>query len=202
MEQKKPVDRQWELYETLHDLIYILAIVLVIFVFLMRMVRVEGSSMVPTLFNGDRLTLLSNTIYTEPKQGDLIVASVPTYDNGKAIVKRVIATAGQSVDIRYDAFGVGTVYVDGSAIDEPYINEEMLTPLYATISFPVTVPENCVFVMGDNRNHSADSRYPEIGIFDKRYVMGRPLMIVWPGLEDENDKRDFGRIGALHRWES
>ena len=202
MKEKKPTNPQWELYETLHDLIYIVAIVMVIFVFVMRMVSVEGSSMVPTLYNGDRLTLLSSTLYTEPKQGDVVVASVPTYDDGKALVKRVIAVAGQEVDIRYDDFGIGTVYVDGVAMDEPYINEEMQHPIYSTIAFPVTVPENCVFVMGDNRNHSADSRYPSIGIFDKRYVMGRVLLLVWPGLKDENDTRDFGRIGVFHRWES
>ena len=101
------------------------------------------------------------------------------------------------MDIRYDASGIGTVYVDGVALEENYINEDMTYPQYATISFPATVPEGCVFVMGDNRNHSADSRYPEIGIFDERYIMGKALMIVWPGQRDEYDPRDFGRIGVI-----
>lgn len=199
--EAQPVDRKWETYELLHDMIYILAAVLVIFVFLMRMVSVKGPSMLPTLVEGDRLTLLSNTLYTEPKQGDVVVASVPTYNDGENIVKRVIATAGQEVDIRYEA-GVGTVYVDGEPLEEPYINEAMQPTSYAPIEFPVIVPEDCVFVMGDNRNHSADSRYPEIGIFDKNYVMGKVLMIVWPGRKDESDKRQFGRLGVVHGWEN
>lgn len=199
MKETKPVDRQWETYELLHDMIYILAAVLVIFVFFVRMVSVVGPSMTHTLLDKDRLILLSNTFYSEPNQGDVVVASVPTYNSGEAIVKRVIATEGQEVDIRY-VNNVGTVYVNGEALDEPYINEPMNIPSYTTISFPVTVPENCIYVMGDNRNHSADSRYPEIGIFDKRFVMGKVLMIVWPGLQNENDKRQFGRIGVVGGW--
>ena len=115
-----------------------------------------------------------------------------------SIVKRVIAVEGQTVDIQYDFDGNATVYVDGEAMDEPYINETMLHASYNTIEFPVTVPEGSVFVMGDNRNHSADSRYPPIGIFDKRYVLGKVLMVVWPGQRDETDKRDFHRLGAVH----
>ena len=198
MKEDKPVGTQQMVYELLHDMIYILAVVTLIFVFFMRMVSVEGPSMTPTLLDGDRLTLLSNTLYSEPEVGDVVVASVPTYSDGEAIVKRVIAVEGQNVDIRYSADGVGTVYVDGEARGEPYINEAMLHPLYSTISFPVTVPEECVFVMGDNRNHSADSRYPEIGIFDERYILGRAFMVVWPGRQDEYDQRDFGRLGVIH----
>ena len=154
--------------------------------------------MTPTLLNGDRLTLLSNTLYSDPKPGDVVVATVPSYDKDEAIVKRVIAVEGQTVDIQYDFDGNATVYVDGEAMDEPYINETMLHASYNTIEFPVTVPEGSVFVMGDNRNHSADSRYPPIGIFDKRYVLGKVLMVVWPGQRDETDKRDFHRLGAVH----
>lgn len=193
----EPVSFSQMVYELLHDMIYIIAVVTLIFVFAMRMVSVEGPSMTPTLLDGDRLTLLSNTLYREPKAGDVVVASVPTYSDGEAIVKRVIAVEGQEVDIRYDDYGVGTVYVDGEALEETYINEDMTYPQYATISFPATVPEDCVFVMGDNRNHSADSRYQDIGIFDERYIMGKALMIVWPGQRDEHDPRDFGRLGVI-----
>ena len=198
VQQERPGGIQNDIYELLHDLVYILAAVTIVFVFLMRMVSVVGPSMTPTLLNGDRLTLLSNTIYSEPKQGDVVVATVPSYDKDEAIVKRVIAVEGQTVDIQYDVSGTGTVYVDGVAQDEPYINEAMLHAAYNTIDFPVTVPEGCLFVMGDNRNHSADSRYPPIGIFDKRYVLGKVLMVVWPGQRDETDKRDFHRLGAVH----
>lgn len=200
MTDKKSADRQWDTYELLHDMIYVLAIVMVVFVFLVRMVSVNGPSMTPTLLDGDRLVLLSSTLYSTPRQGDVVVASVPTYNDGERIVKRIIAVEGQEVDIRYDG-EIGTVYVDGEPLDEPYINEPMNHPSYGTISFPVTVPEGCVYVMGDNRNHSADSRYPEIGIFDSRYLMGKVLMIVWPGRENETDKRRFGRIGAVSGWE-
>lgn len=194
----EPVSTQELIYELVHDALYIIAVITLVFVFFMRMVSVQGPSMTPTLLNGDRLTLLSNTLYTEPKAGDVVVASVPTYSDGEAIVKRVIAVEGQEVDIRYDAAGVATVYVDGKALEEPYINEAMGYPQYATISFPTTVPEGCVFVMGDNRNHSADSRYPDIGIFDDRYIMGKALMVVWPGQRDQYDSRDFGRLGVIH----
>ena len=197
MKQEQPVGAQREIYDLLHDMVYILAVVTLTFVFLMRMVSVKGPSMTSTLLDGDRLTLLSNTIYTEPKAGDVVVAAVPTYENGEALVKRVIATGGQTVDIQYDALGVATVYVDGQALDEPYINETMYRAAYGTIEFPVTVPEGSVFVMGDNRNHSADSRYPPIGIFDQRYVLGKVLMVVWPGRENEDDKRNFRRLGTV-----
>ncbi len=198
MNQEKPAGIQNDIYELLHDMVYILAAVTLIFVFLMRMVSVVGPSMTPTLLDGDRLTLLSNTIYSDPKAGDVVVATVPSYNAEEAIVKRVIAVEGQTVDIRYDQSGTAEVLVDGVAQDEPYINETMLHASYNTIDFPVTVPEGCLFVMGDNRNHSADSRYPPIGIFDKRYILGKVLMVVWPGQRDESDKRDFHRLGAVH----
>ena len=196
MNSEKPTGRAWELYDLLHDMLYILAAVLLLFVFLMRTVSVIGPSMTSTLLDGDRLALLSNAVFTNPEPGDVVVASVPTYEDGEAIVKRVIAVEGQTVDIRYQD-GIGTVYVDDVPLDEPYINEPMKNPTYQTISFPVTVPEGCVYVMGDNRNHSADSRYPLIGIFDKRYILGRVLMIVYPGRENEGDAREFGRLGVV-----
>lgn len=197
MNSEKPTGRAWELYDLLHDMLYILAAVLLLFVFLMRTVSVIGPSMTATLLDGDRLALLSNAVFTNPEPGDVVVASVPTYEDGEAIVKRVIAVEGQTVDIRYQD-GIGTVYVDDVPLDEPYINEPMQIPSYQTISFPVTVPEGCVYVMGDNRNHSADSRYPLIGVFDKRYILGRVLMIVYPGREHEDDPRDFKRLGVVH----
>ena len=198
MNQENKPGLQSEVYDLLHDMVYILAVVTLVFVFLMRMVSVKGPSMTSTLLDGDRLTLLSNTIYSEPKAGDVVVAAVPSYEDGEAIVKRVIATEGQTVDIQYDVNGVATVYVDGAALNEPYINETMYRASYTTIDFPVTVPEDCVFVMGDNRNHSADSRYPPIGIFDRRYVVGKGLRVVWPGREDEGDKRDVHRLATVH----
>lgn len=185
-----------EAYLLLHDLIYILAVVTIFFVFIVRLVGVSGPSMTSTLLDGDYVALLSSCLCGDPKQNDIIVAKVPDFED-EPIVKRVIATEGQQVDITYDEHGVGTVWVDGVALSEPYINEPMMTPGYATISFPATVPEGYLFVMGDNRNHSADSRYTAIGMFDKRDVLGKVLFVLWPGRGEEGGKRQLSRIGGV-----
>ena len=108
----------------------------------------------------------------------------------------MIATEGQTVDVLYDDTGRGTVYVDGVPLQEDYINEEMLQPSYPTVSFPFTVSKNCIFVMGDNRNHSADSRYERIGQIEKSQVLGRVLFVLFPG-KDDDCHRDFSRIGGV-----
>lgn len=100
------------------------------------------------------------------------------------IVKRIIAVEGQTVDIDYQT---GTVYVDGEALDEPYLNEPMEEPWYEDLT-SVTVPEGSVFVMGDNRNHSNDSRDVTLGTVDTRYLLGKAEFICFPF-------SDFGRIG-------
>ena len=171
--------------------------IVLVFTFLGRITRVVGHSMDDTLADGELLAVWS--LGYEPEQGDIVVLNKTTADflEGEAIVKRVIATQGQTVDITYDATGVGTVIVDGQALKEPYINEPMLEPGYATVSFPLTVPEGCVFVMGDNRNHSADSRYTQIGVFNTKYILGKVLLVVWPGRENTWQKRDFSRLGAV-----
>lgn len=188
---------QRELYTLLHDLVYILLAITLLFVLLIRLVTVAGPSMTPTLLDRDYVAVLSNVFYRDIEPGDIVVARVPTFDESEPIVKRVIATEGQTVEITFDASGVGTVWVDGQALDEPYINEAMLYPNYEMISFPVTVPEDCVFVLGDNRNHSADSRYPLIGVFHEEYILGKVLLVVFPGQEDEYSSRDFSRIGVV-----
>ena len=185
-----------DIYVMLHDLVYILAAVTVLFTLLIRLVTVSGPSMTSTLLDRDYVAVLSNVLYRDAKNGDVVVAKVPGFED-EPIVKRVIATQGQTVDITYDATGVGTVIVDGQALKEPYINEPMLEPGYATVSFPLTVPEGCVFVMGDNRNHSADSRYTQIGVFNTKYILGKVLLVVWPGRENTWQKRDFSRLGAV-----
>ena len=152
---------------------------------------VSGSSMYDTLVNGDYLLLISNVFYQEPKAGDVIVASKSTFDNGAPIVKRVIATEGQEVDID---FSRGIVYVDGVALDEPYIYSPTTT--FEGVVFPVKVEPGCIFVMGDNRMDSKDSRDPEIGLIDTRQVMGRVLFLFLPGV-DHGGNRDFGRIGVV-----
>ena len=176
----------------LHDLVCLLAGILLIFSLLFRVVVVSGASMNDTLVHGDWILLLGNTFYTEPKQGDIIVASKDSFKNGEPIIKRVIATEGQTVDIDFQA---GIVYVDGVALDEPYT----LTPtnLMEGVSFPLTVDEGCLFVMGDNRNESRDSRSLMIGQIDCREVLGKAIFLMFPGMDDDHPVREFGRIGVL-----
>ena len=107
-------------------------------------------------------------------------------------MKRVIATEGQTVDID---FSTGSVYVDGMLLKEDYINE--LTLLEEGTEFPLTVPEGNIFVMGDNRNHSSDSRDSRLGTVDTRYVIGKAVFLAFPGPDAYTGKRYFGRIGVI-----
>ena len=114
-----------------------------------------------------------------PAQGDVVVLRKDSFLE-EAIVKRVIAVAGQEVEIDYDA---NTVYVDGVALDEPYINQEdedVMVERSGMVYREFTVPKGCIFVMGDNRNGSTDSRYAELGMVDTGYVLGRALCVAFP----------------------
>lgn len=176
----------------LHDLVFGLVIILLVFMLVFRGVVVSGPSMQNTLMHGDYIILLSNVFYRNPEQGDIIVAAKDSFNKGEPIIKRVIATAGQTVDIDFLA---GVVYVDGVALDEPYTKTP--TNLKEGTAFPLVVKEGFVFVMGDNRNDSKDSRHPQIGLIDCREIMGKALFLVMPGKDEDTDKRDYSRIGAL-----
>ena len=166
--------------------------VLLVFTFLFRTVIVSGSSMERTLFDGDCLLLLGNVFYSEPQKGDIVVISKQSYDGGKSIIKRVIATEGQVVDIDFEE---GVVYVDGQALDEPYTNTP--TNLAEGMTFPLTVDEGCIFVLGDNRNVSKDSRSTEIGLVDTREIVGKVICLFFPGNNKGTMERDFKRIGGV-----
>ena len=185
-----------ETYEWVRSLVGAVLVITLLFTFVVRLMGVDGHSMVPTLQDGDYVALLSNLFMGDLEQGDVIVARKESFENGEPIVKRVIATEGQTVDILYDGNGYGTVYVDGEPLDEPYILEPMVLPYYDRTSFPLTVDEGCLVVMGDNRNRSADSRYASIGQIEESQVIGKVLCILFPGC-GESASRDFGRIGAL-----
>ena len=176
----------------LHDLIFLMTVIIILFTLIFRIVVVSGPSMYDTLMDGDYLLLLSNSFYRSPKEGDIVVVSKQSYDDGTPIVKRVIATEGQKVDIDFEA---GIVYVDDVALDEPYTYTP--TNLAEGISFPLTVEEGCIFVMGDNRNESKDSRNPEIGLVDTREVLGKAIFLFLPGSHKGTVNPDFGRIGVV-----
>ncbi|MBQ5608522.1 MAG: signal peptidase I [Oscillospiraceae bacterium] len=184
--------KQLTVISYLHDLVFGLVGILLVFMLLFRVVVVSGPSMMPTLQNGDCLILLSNVFYNDPKYGDIVVASKDSYKNSEPIIKRVIATEGQEVDID---FVKGIVYVDGVALSEPYTNTP--TNLFEGVSFPLVVDKGCVFVMGDNRNDSKDSRNPQIGQIDRREILGKALILALPGKSADTGKRELNRIGAL-----
>ncbi len=155
-------------------LVSMMAVFVMMFTFVARIIVVSGPSMENTLWGGD-LILVWGLGYT-PKQGDVVVLTQESYQED-SIVKRVIATGGQRVDIDY---GANAVRVDGELLEEDYIKEQMFVPGYGEGINHVTVPEGCLFVMGDNRNESADSRYPDIGIVDTRCVIGRGVAVMFP----------------------
>lgn len=172
------------------DLICVLAAFMFVYMLFFRVVVVVGPSMYDTLVDGDRLILVSNVLYRNPEQGDVIVASKNSFRDGECIIKRVIATEGQTVDID---FQLGVVYVDGVALQEEYTYT--MTNLDEGMQFPLIVPENSIFAMGDNRNGSMDSRNPQIGFIDKREILGKAVFLMMPGTNDGTEEAQYDRIG-------
>lgn len=163
-------NRSWlEWYESI---VFAMAFLVVLFTFFVRVAAVRGSSMEGTLQNGDRI-LLWELGYT-PQHGDIVVVG-DSIDYGLPLVKRVIALGGDTVDIDFNS---GNVTVNGQILEEPYILAP--TKLYEGVDFPVTVPEGTVFLMGDNRMGSKDSRNPEIGFIDERDILGRAVFRIFP----------------------
>ena len=187
--QKKEEGR--DLYEWTRALVCAVLAVVLVFTFVVRLIGVDGHSMLPTLQDGDRLLVLNSMFYNDYQYGDIVVLRKDTFME-EPIVKRVIATEGQTVDID---FASGTVWVDGQELYEPYIYE--LTFTEEGTEFPLTVPEGSIFVMGDNRNHSSDSRNSALGTVDTRYVIGKAVFLLFPGVGADSGKRDFGRIGLI-----
>lgn len=180
-----------DLYEWVQALVCSVLAVVVIFTFGVRLIGVNGHSMVPTLQHGDRLLVLNSMFYDDYQYGDIVILTKETFLSAP-IVKRVIAVGGQTVDIDFES---GSVYVDGKLLNEPYINE--LTFQEEGVEFPVVVPEGSIFVMGDNRNHSDDSRNSRLGTVDTRYVIGKAVFLAFPGPDVRTEERDFGRIGVI-----
>lgn len=160
------------IYEWLDSLVYAICLILLIFTFVFRVVGVNGRSMKPTLNNGD--WLLVTAVTTNIERGDIVITTQPNILN-EPLVKRVIATGGDTVDIDFENH---TVTVNGEVLDEPYIAEP--TARRGDFTYPLTVPDGYLFLMGDNRNDSTDSRFKIVGFIDERYVLGVAKVRVYP----------------------
>ena len=188
--KRKQPDRG--LYDWLQAVLSSVLAVVLVFTFGVRLVGVSRQSMRETLQNGDILLTVNRHLAGELKAGDIVVVKKEYFEDEKPIVKRIIATEGQTVDIDFDE---GVVYVDGQALEEDYIREP--TYLDEGLAFPIAVPEGCIFLLGDNRNNSMDSRDPSLGPVDVRCVIGKAVALVFPGKSAETEKREFSRIGGL-----
>ena len=180
--EKKNISR--EMFDWVETFVFALVAVVIVFTFLFRLVTVDGRSMQPTLQDGDRL-IISNLFYT-PETGDIVVVQRDGTDTAP-LIKRVIATGGQKVDIDFDAWKVTVIDKDGTkhVLEEDYINYIEGEPMrggsaFDASDYPVTVPEGYVFVMGDNRNDSSDSRSASVGMLREEYIVGRALVRLFP----------------------
>ena len=190
-EARKTEEKRREAYEWVQALVCSVLAVVLLFTFVIRLIGVDGHSMVPTLQDGDRLLVLNSALCGDCEPGDIVVLRKESF-LPEPIVKRVIAVGGQVVDID---FGSGTVFVDGVRLHEEYISDKTFRE--EGTAFPLTVPEGSVFVLGDNRNHSNDSRDARLGTGDERYIIGRAVFLAFPGPDESTGERDYGRIGGI-----
>ena len=176
---------RFTLFSGVQTLVFALLALMVAFTFFGRIITVNGISMEPSLWEGEVL-LLQRVAYA-PQQGDIVVLVKPFGSVTNPYVKRVIATGGQTVSIDYAA---NEVRVDGVALNESYIKEPMMELSYPRDSIYIEVPEGHVFVMGDNRNNSDDSRNIDLGPVDERYILGKAFFVLLP-------PRGFGLIPGV-----
>ena len=169
-------------YEWMEAIIPALILIMVFFTFAVRSITVSGPSMVPTL--EDQYKVWVSCIGYTPAQGDVVVVDGSGTALNEVIVKRIIATEGQTVDIDFDN---GYVYVDGGQLDESAYIQNGITRDKYDVDFPQTVPQGHVFVLGDNRIISKDSRDSEVGMIDQRCIIGKVQMIYQPFSE-------FGKV--------
>ena len=189
--EKQPDRLENSIYDWARSLITAVVGVVLLFTFLARLIGVSGPSMQNTLYTGDRILVL-NSMFCDFQPGDVVVVNAYNAQLDDTLVKRIIAVGGQTVDID---FVTGTVYVDGEPLDEPYNKE----PTYTTdgTTFPLTLAEDEVFIMGDNRNHSTDSRSTQLGPVKEGYIQGKAILLLFPGETPDTEKRDWSRIGFI-----
>lgn len=166
-----------EAFEWIQAIVVAVVVAMFLRTFVFTLVNVEGSSMVPTLHNNDKL-IVWRLGYT-PKIDDVIIFR-PHGTESEPYVKRVIALEGQKVNIVATGNGMCDVYVDDVKLEEDYINEKITVAMMGDHSYPVTVPQGHIFVMGDNRNHSLDSRRNSVGMVDTDSIIGHAVCRVWP----------------------
>lgn len=191
VEEEKEKVRGSSLYDLASSLVTAVLAVTLVFTFVVQLATVDGHSMLQTLQHGDCILVLRAPLCGAYERGDIVVARKESFMEER-IVKRVIATAGQTVDIDFKR---GIVYVDGVALEEDYVND--LTYLDEGLEFPVTLGEHEVFLMGDNRNGSTDSRNPRLGPVDERYLVGKAVLLLIPGEDYYTERREYSRIGLL-----
>lgn len=155
------------LSSTVSSLLVVAAVAVLISMLFLPVLRVTGTSMTPTFMN-DELVICNKR--SNFKSGDVVAF----YFNNKILLKRVIGTAGDVIDIKED----GTVYVNGEILDEPYVNEKAFGE--CDIKLPYQVPDNRIFVMGDHRSTSVDSRSTTVGCIADEYVIGKVILRIWP----------------------
>lgn len=180
-EQAKKYRKKWlRIFDISGSIVTAIIIIFVLFTFVFRPASVVGDSMLPTLQNGNWLITAKQSSY---EYGDIVVftpdENMTNHEgepqNGEPYIKRVIATEGQIVDINFVS---GQIMVDGKTLDEPYIMAQ--TKESSDVVFPVVVPEGKVFVLGDNRNHSRDSRTSGVGFVDEKTILGKVKFRVLP----------------------
>ncbi len=155
------------LKSTFFTLVAVAAVAVLVATLWLPVLQIYGSSMTPSLDDGE---IVVSTKSREFESGDIVAF----YYNNKILIKRVIATSGKWIDIKED----GTVFVDGTELDEPYIAEKSFGS--CDLEFPYQVPEDKIFVMGDHRSVSVDSRNSVIGCISKEEIVGKIVFRVWP----------------------